>query len=327
MAAAVTFFVRLALPVDLSVESRDSLAQIVTRLATRFSFQGLEDWSVDVKNSRVLGAETEFQDLSRAGTVKPEMRVYFAKKSDGALFGKILGSAFSELRIFPPRELKPRDWMKLWRKHYRTQTLREGKARLHVVPAWKKAPQGGASVRITPGQAFGTGTHPTTQLCLRLLLRHAPQAKQVLDFGAGTGVLLIAAQKLTGARGLAVESDATALGQCRKNARLNRARGLRFSLKTDGKKYDLVFANVLAPVLLAKKAKLHRALAPGGLIFLSGLLGEEAADFLKNFRGKLELVERLDQGDWAAIALRRSGRSSTRSPDAKTARAPRGRRA
>jgi ribosomal protein L11 methyltransferase len=307
-AAAITFFVRLALPTDLSTEARDSLAQIVTRLAARFSFQGLEDWSIDVKNSRVLGAEAEFQDLSRAGAVKPEMRVYFGLKSDGALFAKILGNAFAELKIYSPRELKPRDWMKLWRKHYKTQILREGRERLNIVPAWKKAPKTGASVRITPGQAFGTGTHPTTQLCLRLLLRHAASAKQALDFGAGTGVLLIAAQKVSGATGLAVESDPVALEQCRKNARLNRASKLRFALKTDAKKYDLVFANVLAPVLLAHKAKLHRSLTPGGLIFLSGILKDEAAEFLAQFRGKLELVERLDQGDWAAIALVRSRR-------------------
>lgn len=300
----MTFYTRLLLPAGLTTEARDSLAEIVTRLAARFSFQGLEDWQVDVKNSRVLGAEKEFHDLSRAGTVKPEMRVYFKHKKDAALFGKIIGSAFADLRVSPPRELKPRDWMRLWRKHYKTQVLREGRQRLNIVPAWKKAPALGASVRITPGQAFGTGTHPTTQLCLRLLLKHAAPSQKVLDFGAGTGVLLIAAHKLSGAGGLAVESDTTALAQCRKNAKLNRAGGLRFSRSMDSRKYDLVFANVLAPVLLAHRKKLHAALAPGGLIFLSGILKEEAGAFLKQFRGKLELVEKLDQGDWSAIALR-----------------------
>ncbi|MGZ3653188.1 MAG: 50S ribosomal protein L11 methyltransferase [Bdellovibrionota bacterium] len=302
----MSFFVQLGLPGDLKPEARDSLAEIVTRLASRFSFEGLEDWSVDVKNSRVLGAEAEFQDLSRAGAKKPEMRVYFAERAHAATFARILAAAFADLKVSGARRLAPKDWMKLWRRHYKTQTLREGKRALHIVPAWKKRPRGGASVRITPGQAFGTGTHPTTQLCLRLFMRHAADAKRVLDFGAGTGVLLIAASKLSGAGGLAVESDAVALAQCRKNAKLNRSSGLRFSRKMGSGKFDLVFANVLAPVLLGHRESLVRALKPGALIFLSGILGKEAGSFLRKFRTRqLAFVERLDQGDWSAIALRR----------------------
>lgn len=300
-----TYFVRITLPKNIGAEARDPFAQIVVQLAARFSFQGLEDWSVDVKNSRVLGAESEFRDLTRAGRLNPEMRVYFGSQKDGKLFARILAEAFADLRVSAPRRLAPRDWMKAWRKHYKTQVLREGKRKLAIVPAWKKSPSY-PHVRITPGQAFGTGTHPTTQLCLRLLLRHASAPTQVLDFGAGTGILLIAAQKLTGAKGMAVESDAVALAQARKNARLNRARGLTFARKMGRGKYDLVFANVLAPVLLAHRAKLHAAVRRGGLIFLSGILKSEAEWFRKRFRAKnFAFEERLDQGDWSALVFRR----------------------
>jgi ribosomal protein L11 methyltransferase len=300
-----SFYVTLKLPKSMTAEAREPLSQLVTRLASRFSFQGLEDWSVDVKNSRILGAESEFRDLTRAGRLHPEMRVYFTKKYDAFLFARILGNAFADLKIVRPKKLASKDWMKVWRKHYKTQMIREGKMALAIVPSWKKAPKtANTSVRISPGQAFGTGTHPTTRLCLRLLLRHAPHSKKVLDFGAGTGVLLIAAHRLSGAMGIAVESDSVALDQARKNAGLNHAEGLRFTRKLGKGKFDLVFANVLAPVLLANKKPLQSALAKKGLIFLSGILRSEANAFLKAFQThRLELVERLDEGDWSAFAL------------------------
>jgi ribosomal protein L11 methyltransferase len=308
-----SYFVKLTLPDGLSAQDREPFSLVVTTLAARFSFQGLEDWSVDVKNSRVLGAETEFHDLTRAGRPKPEMRAYFGRENDARTFALILRKSFADLRVATPRALAPRDWMKEWRKHYKMQRLREGKSTLAIVPAWKKAPRG-PHVRITPGQAFGTGTHPTTRLCLELLLKHGANSRRVLDFGAGTGILLVAAQKLAGpggstraprpARYVAVESDPVALAQCRKNARLNRARGLKFSRTMPRGRFDLVFANVLAPVLLAHKRKLHAAIAPGGLIFLSGILRTEAHEFLAKFRGRLLLVEERVQGDWAALALR-----------------------
>ncbi len=300
-----SFFIRLGLPKTLSAEARETFSAIVPRIAGNFSFQGLEDWSVDVKNSRVLGAESEFHDLTRVGARNHEMRVYFAKRGDALLFGQFLASAFADLKVGSVRKLAPRDWMKLWRRHYKTQILREGRERLAVVPSWKKVPRATPFVRISPGQAFGTGTHPTTQLCLKLLLRYGT-GKRALDFGAGTGVLSIAASKLGAARVRAVESDPVALAQCRKNARLNRARGLAFSRSLGRGQYDLVFANVLAPVLLEFRPRLHAAVAKGGLIFLSGILKSESADFLQKFRAQGFITEDvLFLGDWSAIALRR----------------------
>lgn len=302
----MSFFVLLELPTDLNSEARDAFSNLVSRLAQRFEFQGLEDWSVDVKNSRVLGIEAEFHDLRQAGKVNSEMRVYFRTKPDAASFAHALGTIVDGVKIHNPRKQAPKDWMKLWRKHYKTQSLREGKNVLHIVPAWKKSPKTGLSIRITPGQAFGTGTHPTTQLCLRLFLRYSAKAKGgMLDFGAGTGVLAIAAAK-KGMKGLAVESDPVALEQCRKNLKLNRV-SLKAAKKMPKQTFDLVFANVLAPVLLAKKKELTSAVKKDGLLFLSGILATEANSFLKEFHSPtLALLEIATQGDWAAIALRKS---------------------
>lgn len=300
------YYVRLGLPAGLPREARDRFSDLVVRVAGRFSFQGLEDWSVEAPGARVLGTESEFHDLTRSGPLSREMRAYFASVADARGFARLLRSVVGDVRVSPPRRQAPRDWMKLWRRHYKTQTLREGRRSLHIVPSWKERPRKGISVRISPGQAFGTGTHPTTRLCLRLLLRHLGPEARVLDFGAGTGILLIAALKCGAASGAAVESDATALEQCRKNARLNRVEGLRFLRSLPRGGYDLVFANVLAPVLLAHREKLLASLKPGGIIFLSGILKAEGRRFLTGFRAPgFGLEERLEEGDWVAFALRR----------------------
>jgi ribosomal protein L11 methyltransferase len=310
-------YVRIELPATIGLESREALAELVLRLASRFSFQGLEDWAVDVPRSRVLGAEREFLDLRQAGELKPEMRVYFGRKDHASIFSRALKAGFSDLKVSAPRKLVARDWMKEWRKHYKVQKIREGEATLAIVPAWKKSPRATLALRISPGQAFGTGTHGTTQLCLRLFLRHCARlpgagSLRVLDFGAGTGVLAIAAEKWAGRegrsfRGLAVESDPVALEQCGKNLRLNRSRAIRFARKAPARgNYHLVFANVLAPVLIEQRKFLLSAVAPGGLLILSGILASEAEDFLGKFRAPgFARVEVAQQGDWSAVLLER----------------------
>jgi ribosomal protein L11 methyltransferase len=316
MKAKTSYYVRVKLPAGTGLDTREALSEIMTRVASRFSFQGLEDWAITLgAGEKVLGAEREFHDLRGKGTVSDEMRVYFGKKADGTTFGKLLSSVIPELKIGAPRELGKKDWMKEWRKHYRTQVVKEGKGALAIVPAWKKPPaRPAAHVKIWPGQAFGTGTHATTRLCLRAYLRAAPDLGNklsLLDFGAGTGVLALGALALAAKEGraisaLAVESDPEALAQAGKNARLNRRKlALRRKL-AKGKRYDFVFANVLAPVLLAFRRELAAALKPGATIVLSGILASEAESFAEEFRQKgLELVRLDTEGDWASIEWRR----------------------
>ena len=301
----MSFLVTIQMPEGLAADAREAFSALVPRLAARFSFEGLEDWSVDLgKGEKVLGVESEFHDLRGRGKMSREMRVYFGARAHAAGFRKLLASVVHDVKASAPRRLAARDWMKEWRRHYKLQKLREAGLTLWIVPAWKKAPRGGLAVRIYPGQAFGTGTHATTQLCLRLFLKHAREAGRVLDFGAGTGVLAIAAA-LLGFRGVAVESDPVALAQCRLNLRLNKVRMPARRAMGRGE-YELVFANVLAPVLVAERARLKAAEARGGLLISSGILAKEAKGFLRKFgMGGFELVELATQGDWAAIALAR----------------------
>lgn len=318
MKSKSSFYVRVKLPAGTGLETREALSEIITRVASRFSFQGLEDYAITLgAGEKVLGAEREFHDLRGRGTVSDEMRVYFGKKADGASFGKLLSSAIGDLKVGAPRELGKKDWMKEWRKHYRTQVVKENHAAIAIVPAWRKPPaRPAAHVKIWPGQAFGTGTHPTTRLCLRSFLRAAPllPAKtRLLDFGAGTGVLALSAMAIAAKEGhvvqaLAVESDPEALAQAEKNARLNR-RKLGFARKlAKGKRYDFIFANVLAPVLLKFRKELGAALAEDGTLVLSGILATEAEAFAEEFRQPgLELAQIETEGDWASLVWWRVG--------------------
>jgi ribosomal protein L11 methyltransferase len=310
-----SYFVRLKLPKGTGTETREALSSILVRVASRFSFQGIEDWSVELgANEKVLGAEREFHDLRGKGRMSPEMRVYFALKTDGAQFAKLVGSTFAELKVLPPAKLAPRDWMKEWRKHYKTQMVKSGRHSIRIVPAWKRAPAG-LSVKIHPGQAFGTGTHPTTRLCLQEFLgvsAELPSSFRLLDFGAGTGVLALAAlawakKEKRMVKALAVESDPEGLKACAKNARLNRMK-LPVAKKIPARReFDFVFANVLSPVLLSHREPLVRALSADGWLVLSGILAKEADQFALQFRHPmLKLIRVSREGDWAALLYQRA---------------------
>ena len=308
-----SYFVRLGLPEGLARNTREALSQVLVKLASRFSFQGLEDWSIDLdQGEKVLGAEREFHDLWGRGRTSNEIRVYFSRKADGGRFGKIVGSFFEDLKVHPPLELARKDWMKEWRKHYKTQKVAAAGRRIWIVPAWKKAPKG-VSVKIHPGQAFGTGTHPTTRLCLAEFLRtidELPPKVRLLDFGAGTGVLALGAMAVAKKEkrslfALAVETDPEGLKSCAKNARLNR-RELKTARKIPKRKFDFIFANVLSPVLLKERENLVSALAADGWLVLSGILSQESDQFALQFRHPdLKLIRVSKEGDWASLLYQR----------------------
>lgn len=305
-----SFFVRLGLPEATEPSAREALSEILTRVASRFSFQGLEDWQVDLPSHvKVLGAEREFHDLTQSAAMNLEIRVYFEKKADAQAYGRLIKASFDEIKVYPARPLAKRDWMKEWRKFYKTQKVEAGGRTVYIVPAWKKAPKNSLSVKIHPGQAFGTGTHPTTRLCIEAFLAawsELPEKVRLLDFGSGTGVLALVAESLAAKekrqlRSVAVESDPDALVQCGKNARLNR-RKVRLLRKLPKGKFDFIFANVLAPVLVKHKAELAARLAPGALVVVSGILAKEAGQFQRDFAvAGLERLSAQIEGDWAGI--------------------------
>jgi ribosomal protein L11 methyltransferase len=308
-----SFFVEIFLPKDLPETNREVLSQILVRLASRFSFLGFEDWQVDLKkNQKVLGIEREFYDLRKWQNPKPRMCAYFRLEKDAKNYSLLVKKNFIELKVSKQKKLQPKDWMREWRKVYKPQKVICKNDVIWIYPAWIK-PKKSFSISVHPGQAFGTGTHPTTRLCLQSFFQIAsklPANFTILDFGAGTGILAIAAlayakKESKMAKAIAVETDPEGKKSCRKNAKLNHV-SLTIRDRTPKKEFDFVFANVLGPVLLEKKQSLIDSMKVGAHLVLSGILKKEAKAFVAQFsNSSIQKISISYEGDWACILYRK----------------------
>ncbi len=199
-----------------------------------------------------------------------------------------------------------KDWTRVWMDTY--QPMQFGK-RLWIVPTTHTPPDPDAvNIRLDPGLAFGTGTHPTTAMCLAWLDGLDLQGKTVLDFGCGSGILAIAALKLGAARAYGVDNDPQALIASQENAYRNGVHE-RFTVLSDKDSApppcDVLVANILLPPLLALKKLLAAGCKPGALAAFSGMLAGQDSELVPAYQGYFEGLETLQQGDWIRVAGRR----------------------
>jgi len=207
------------------------------------------------------------------------------------------------------------NWMEAWKVHY--QPIAVGK-RLIIVPAWLTSPDANrVPIKIDPGMAFGTGTHPTTQLCLELLESFVPTGRKVIDVGCGSGILSIAALKLGASFALGVDIDEASVKASRENADANGIPMDQFAIgrgsvpevlsgKFGIRNAPLVLANILAPIIIRLfDMGLAKVASPGGALILSGILADQAAVVIASAETHgLKLEERHQLGDWVALLVR-----------------------
>jgi ribosomal protein L11 methyltransferase len=208
------------------------------------------------------------------------------------------------------REVADQDWERAWMDQY--APMRFG-ARTWIVPWNMDAPvesQGGAIVRLDPGLAFGSGTHPTTALCLQWLDglaagEDAPlRGADVLDVGCGSGILALAALKLGAAFAQGIDNDPQALAATRDNADRNGVGDrLAVCLPEDAptRTYPVVVANILAVALDALAGQLAARTAPGGRIALSGILAGQEDALLLRYAAWFDGLTAAREGDWMRI--------------------------
>lgn len=171
------------------------------------------------------------------------------------------------------------DWNESWKAHFKPVHLTD---RFVVKPTWEEyTPVAGEKViAIDPGMAFGTGTHPTTRLCVEMIETHTREGMTVLDVGTGSGILLVAASLCGAKEGLGVDNDPVAVETAAANLALNRVPDSFQVVCADlisqtGKAYDLVVANILAEVVVTLLGDIHKVVHGASLVILSGILVEK----------------------------------------------------
>ncbi|MGA9163521.1 MAG: 50S ribosomal protein L11 methyltransferase [Thiobacillus sp.] len=193
------------------------------------------------------------------------------------------------------------DWVRLTQSQFDPIPI---SPRLWIVPTWHDAPDSSAiNLKLDPGLAFGTGSHPTTRLCLRWLDEHLSGGETLLDYGCGSGILAIAAAKLGAARVDGVDIDAQAVTASRDNAALNEVTA-HFCLPGElaPGQYDIVVANILTNPLKGMAPLLAGRVRPGGRLVLSGILAEQAGDVMAVYREWFAFdVPALDEG-WVRLS-------------------------
>jgi ribosomal protein L11 methyltransferase len=218
--------------------------------------------------------------------------------------------------------IEDQDWMEAWKERY--QPIPIGR-RLIIVPGWLETPPGERfAIRIDPGMAFGTGTHPTTQLCLEFIEEILDQHQadlsglQVIDLGCGSGILAIGALKLGASFALGVDIDEKAVSATRENSDVNGISPQALAVVKGSlaeivrgdfqiRSASLVLANILAPVLVRLfESGMEGLVQPGGTIILSGILEEQGEAVIRAAEARgMTYMGQKQSGDWLALTFKR----------------------
>ncbi|MFA5826332.1 MAG: 50S ribosomal protein L11 methyltransferase [Gallionellaceae bacterium] len=204
----------------------------------------------------------------------------------------------------PPHKietLEESDWVRLTQAQFDPIRISQ---RLWIVPTWHTPTDPSAiNIALDPGLAFGTGSHPTTRLCLRWLDENLRGGETILDYGCGSGILAIAAMKLGAGSAVGVDVDAQAVQASRDNALANQVEA-DFYLPEGVAltQYDVVVANILTNPLRALAPLLACATKSGGRIVLSGVLGEQAEDVMRIYAQWFDMQAAVVEDGWACLS-------------------------
>lgn len=303
---------------EVSLTVNGELAEAVADVMARFAYSGV-----------MMEQGVKYMDDEDAGTPTGPItvRAYLEVNNQIEETRQKLEESLYYLGMIQPlpaasyKEIADQNWMEAWKQHYKPILIGE---RLVILPAWMESPEPSrVDIKIDPGMAFGTGTHPTTQLCLQLMEKAMPDLREsknefrIIDVGCGSGILSIAALKLGAGKALGVDIDAASIKNARENAVTNKI-GEELILgvgsvqeilaeKFAFKKAPLVVANILAPVIVRLfDAGLADLIEDHGAINLSGILQEQEQSVIEAGQAKrLSVNERRQMGDWVALAMSR----------------------
>jgi len=216
-------------------------------------------------------------------------------------------------------QTEDKDWMNNWKEYFKPFTVDD----ILIKPTWETVPEEHRDklmIQIDPGTAFGTGTHETTQLCIRQIRKWLKDGDTVLDVGTGSGILAIAALKLGAKYAFGSGLFKRAIVAAAENAEVNSITADQFKViagniiddeavqaETGMECYDIAVANILAPVIIMLQGEIAQHIKHGGMFITSGIINTWEERVLEAFAGndEFEVVDVAHQGEWVAITARR----------------------
>lgn len=303
--------------------TKDEWQIVESEAITNFNSLGIEEFSLSEEEvDNILGERSysggdlpinvldEVEDRVLAGPVN--YRFFFSNEEDATNFKlKVSTSFLCESQL---EEKESQDWNAEWKKHYSPIKVND---LLEIVPSWETtySTTSREKILIYPGMGFGTGSHETTFLCLKLFTENllTKNVQTCLDFGSGSGILGLSVFKfIPEAKVDFYDIDLEANKNCYQNAEINNLADKSFRLLLPEvrnklqKEYDLVFANILENILIQEVDSLISHTKYGGHLILSGLLKHQGQGIIKLYTERgLKLISHLEKGDWTAILLRK----------------------
>ena len=227
----------------------------------------------------------------------------FAPNADTQQIRSSLQSALGKDFKLCFESLADKDWTRAWMTDFKPMRFGE---RLWICPSWQSHTEAGSVViSLDPGLAFGTGTHPTTALCLEWLDSHPPVSAELVDYGCGSGILAIAALKLGAQHVWAVDIDPQALFATHENAVKNKISINNLDIVKPQQmpelQVDLVIANILFDPLIQLSQRITGTMKRGGTLVLSGILREQAEKVIKAYSDHFKMQSPLTKDEWVLL--------------------------
>ena len=269
----------------------------------------IEDADADTPDEQPLYGEPGMEPVQQAwknSLLKVLINDDFDLSMTLTIACKALG--IEEPKTVADMEVENADWVRITQAQFQPVKVSD---RLWIVPTWHEPPAGDTAIniRLDPGVAFGTGSHPTTHLCLQWIDANVQNNQSVLDYGCGTGILAIAAKKVGAKEVLGTDIDPQAVEAAQINSEANEAPA-RFVLPEgmpEGQ-FDVVVANILSNPLKFLAPALLARVKDGGSLVLSGILARQAEEVIEVYRGhdpRVKLSVWKEQEGWVCIAGRR----------------------
>ncbi|WP_439892177.1 50S ribosomal protein L11 methyltransferase [Ralstonia sp. 25C] len=261
----------------------------------------VEDADADTPEEQPLFGEPGHEP-TRLAWNRSRVVALLADDADPAL---LVAAAANEIKLSPipaytVREVEEQDWVRVTQSQFEPIHIGE---HIWVVPSWHDAPEPDAVVlELDPGLAFGTGSHPTTRLCMEWLEQHVQPGERTLDYGCGSGILAIVAKKLGAGETVGVDIDPNAVEASRYNAERNHVEAT-FALPDDAPEgtFDLVVANILSNPLKLMSAMLCARVRPGGRLILSGVLERQAEEVAAAYASAIPLTVWRARDGWVCL--------------------------